>query len=95
MDRACYKGALAHLKIAENGVMQDEDASFLDAPRISIRGCVRPSVRWSVGRSVGPSIGHAFVKKSKKVFVKCLKVENGHVGTSVVPAGTCSCTIRL
>ena len=55
---------------------------FLDAPRISIRGCVRWSVRWSVG--------HAFVKKSKKVFVKCLKVENGHVGASVVPQGTCS-----
>ena len=24
-------------------------------PRISIRGCVRPSIRWSVGRSIGPS----------------------------------------
>ena len=34
---------------------------FLDAPRISIRGCVRPLVRWSVG----PSVRHAFVKKSK------------------------------
>ena len=27
-------------------------ALFLDAPRISIRGCVRPLVRWSIGPSV-------------------------------------------
>ena len=31
-------------------------------PRISIRGCVRPSVRPSVGRSVRPSVRDAFVK---------------------------------
>ena len=35
-------------------------------PRISIRGCVRPSVgplvRQSIGRSVGPSVRNAFVK---------------------------------
>ena len=39
---------------------------FLDAPSISIRGCVRPSVRPlvrpSVRWSVGPSVRHAFVK---------------------------------
>ena len=32
--------------------------TFLDAPRISIRGCVHPSVC----PPVGPSVGHAFVK---------------------------------
>ena len=43
--------------------------AFLDAPSISIRGCVRPSVRWSVGPlvrlSVGPLVRNAFVKKSE------------------------------
>ena len=48
--------------------------SFLNAPRISIRGCVHPSVCWSAGplyvgplvrRSVGPSVHHAFVKKKE------------------------------
>ena len=46
-----------------------QDISFLDAPRISMRGSVCPSVRWSVGPSVrwsvGPLVRHAFVKKSK------------------------------
>ena len=36
----------------------------------------------SVRSSVRPSVRHAFVKMSKKV-------ENGHVGASVVPQGTC------
>ena len=31
-------------------------------PRISLRGCVRPSVGPSVRRSVGPSVRNAFVK---------------------------------
>ena len=57
----------------------------------SVGPLVRPLVRPSVGPSVRWSVGHTFVKKSKKVFVfvKCLKVENGHVGASVVPVGTC------
>ena len=53
-----------------------ENVPFLDAPRISIRGCVRPSVRWSVGPlvrwSVGPSVRRS-VGPSR--FRK--KVENG------------------
>ena len=32
-----------------------------------------------------------FLKVEKSVY-KCLKVENGHVGASVVPAGTCCIT---
>jgi len=43
---------------------------------------VCPSVGPSVRRSVGPLVRDAFVKMSKKV-------ENGHVGASVVPQATC------
>ena len=68
-------------------------------PRISIRGCVHPFVRWSIG----PLVQNTFVKKvgnwiklvEKSVYKvskgvqKCSKVENMHVGASVVPEGIC------
>ena len=48
---------------------------FLDAPSISIRGCVRLSVRLSVRpsvhRSVGPSVGHTFVKIAENGVMQC------------------------
>ena len=61
----------AFVKIAENGVMQDEDASYvvytalLDASsHLHKRVCpsVGPLVHLSVGPSVRPSVGNAIEK---------------------------------
>ena len=49
---------------------------FLDAPRISIRGFVRPSVRWSVGPLVRWSVGPSRFRTKVENGQNWLKQEN-------------------